>query len=191
MTIVRGKSPWPAIEGGLLVVLGVVALMSPLFAGLAVAVLFGWLLLLVGLLGLTVAFAGRKEAHAGWSFASAALAIVAGAALLTFPLMAAMGLAILVGAWLLLDGLSLIGLGLHHRKAGVHHAGWVIAAGAFDLLLAALILGLSAAGSTVMIGVIVGIDLIFAGLALLASLRPAPRAALAPVIPAPSAKVSR
>ena len=50
MTIVRGKSPWPAIEGGLLVVLGVVALMSPLFAGLAVAVLFGWLLLLVGLL---------------------------------------------------------------------------------------------------------------------------------------------
>ena len=177
MAIVRNKMVWPALEAGLLVVLGILALLSPLFAGLAVALVFGWLLLLVGIIGLTVAFAARAESHAGWSFASAALALLAGGLLLAFPLMAALSLAILVGAWLLLDGVSLIGLGLQHRKAGVHHGGWVIAAGVFDLLLAALMFTLSAVGSTVMIGFIVGIDLIFAGLALAASMRPARRAA--------------
>ena len=178
MTIVGNKMFWPTLEGGLLIVLGILALLSPLFAGLAVALLFGWLLLLVGILGLTVAFAARAEPHAGWSFASAALALIAGGLLLAFPLMAALSLAILVGAWLLLDGVSLIGLGLQHRKAGVHHGGWVIAAGVFDLLLAVLMFALSAVGSTVMIGFIVGIDLIFAGLALLASLWPKARAAV-------------
>ncbi len=92
----------------MLIVLGILALVSPLFAGLAVALLLGWLPLV-------------------------------------FPLMAALSLAFLVGVW---------------------------------LLLAALMFALSAVGSTVMIGFIVGIDLIFAGLALLASLWPKARAAV-------------
>ena len=172
MPFARDKTFWTTVEGGLLLVLGVLALVSPLFAGLAVALACGWLLLLVGVLGFVTAYAGRDAPHAGWSFASAATALIAGGLLLAFPLMGALGLAMLVGVWLLFDGVTLVGLGLRRRKTGVHHAGWVIAAGVFDLLLAALILTLSAVGSTVMIGFIVGVDLIFAGMALLATLRP-------------------
>jgi uncharacterized membrane protein HdeD (DUF308 family) len=52
-----------------------------------------------------------------------------------------------------------------------------LASGALDLVLALFILSLGAAGSSILIGIIVGIDLIVAGIALLLQ-----RHALTPVV---------
>jgi uncharacterized membrane protein HdeD (DUF308 family) len=167
MAITEGKSIWLTIEGGVLILLGVLALISPIFAGLAAAALFGWLLIMVGLLGLIAAFAGRAHAHLGWGMASAAIALIVGVMLLFNPMAGAVGLGILIGAYFLLDGISLVGLGLDHRKRGMRAWSWLLAAGVFDILLAAFILTLGAIGSTVLVGVLVGVDLIVAGIALL------------------------
>jgi uncharacterized membrane protein HdeD (DUF308 family) len=167
MTVTQGKSGWLTAEGVLLIVLGLLALVSPLFAGLAVAVIFGWLLVMVGVLGLVSAFAGRDHAHMGWSFASAAIALIVGLILVFNPLVAAELVTILIGAYLLLDGISLIGLGLDQRKRGTRAWGWMLGAGVLDVLLAAILLSLAGIGPTVLVGVVVGVDLIVAGVALL------------------------
>ncbi len=167
MTAVADKSPWLTIEGVVLIVLGVVALVLPLAAGLAAAVVFGWILILSGVVGLISAFAGGLHAHRGWGLLSAAVALIVGVLLLINPVAGAVGLTILLGAYLLVDGVALIGLGLDQRRRSSARWPWLTASGVFDLILAALVLFLSPVGSAFLVGIIVGVDLIAAGLALL------------------------
>jgi len=167
MTATPAKSSWLTIEAIALIVLGALAMIFPFFIGVAIGVFIGWLLIIVGLLGLVSAFAGRDHAHLGWSAASAAIAILAGLLLAFHPLVAAVAVTVLVAAYLVLDGISLIGLSLDQRKRGARRWPWLAASGVIDILLAVLILALSGAGSAVLIGFILGIDLIAAGVGLL------------------------
>ncbi len=169
-----GKSPWLTIEGVLLVLLGLAALVMPLMAGLAASLVFAWILVLSGMVGLISAFAGRAHAHLGWSLASAAIALAVGVVLLVYPLAGAVGLTVIVGAYLFMDGVALVGLGLDHRRRGMTHWGWHLGSGVVDLLLAAIILFMSAIGSAVLIGVVVGLSLVTAGVSLLILHRSAP-----------------
>jgi uncharacterized membrane protein HdeD (DUF308 family) len=168
------RSLWLSLEGVLLIVLGVGALLMPLMAGIAASLVFGWVLILTGLVGLMSAFANRAHAHLGWSLVSAGLALVVGIVLLLNPLFGAATLTLLIGLYLLLDGVTLVALALDHRRRAIRSWGWLMGSGALDLVLAVFILVMSATGSAVMIGIIVGLSLIAAGIALLA-----PRWALA------------
>jgi uncharacterized membrane protein HdeD (DUF308 family) len=177
MPTLGARSSWLTIEGIGLIVLGALAILFPLFAGIAVAVFIGWLLIIVGVLGLLSAFAGREHVDLVWSVASAVIAILAGLLLLLHPLFAAVGITILVAAYLIFDGVTLIALGLDQKKRGVLRWRWVLASGVVDILLALLILTLSGVGSAALIGVIVGISLAAAGIGLLAAHRSGVQAA--------------
>lgn len=167
MAGVPGKSPWLTIEGVLLILLGIAALVMPLMAGLAATLVFAWILILTGMIGLISAFAGRAHAHLGWSLASAIIALAIGVILFFYPLAGAVALTLIIGAYLFLDGIALIGLALDHRRRAISPWGWLLASGLIDLVLAAVILFMSAIGSAVFVGVMVGLSLIFAGIALL------------------------
>jgi uncharacterized membrane protein HdeD (DUF308 family) len=178
MAGVAGKSPWLTIEGVLLILLGLAAVLMPIMAGLAATLVFAWILLLTGMIGLISAFAGRSHSHLGWGLASAVIALAIGGALFAYPLAGAVAMTWVIGAYLLMDGIVLIGLGLDHRKRGLAQWGWLLASGGVDLLLAAFILFMSAIGSAVLVGVIVGLSLMAAGVALLAAHRAASPAVL-------------
>jgi uncharacterized membrane protein HdeD (DUF308 family) len=66
------------VEGALLVVLGLLAVAVPVLAGLAVAIVFGWLFLISGIAGLFTTFAMRHAPGFWWSLLSAVLGIVVG-----------------------------------------------------------------------------------------------------------------
>jgi uncharacterized membrane protein HdeD (DUF308 family) len=161
------RSPWLTIEGGVLVILGVAALFLPFAAGVAVSLVLAAVLIASGVVGLVSAFAGRAHAHRGLGVASAILALAIGALLLVFPLAGSVGVTLLLAAYLLVDGVILIGMAADHRKRAPSGWGWLLVSGVVDLMLAAVLLFLSAAGSAILIGVIVGVDLIVAGVALL------------------------
>jgi len=171
------KSSLLTIEAVVLLLLGVAALVAPFLASLTITFLIGWVLIVSGALGLATAFAGHQHFHRGWSLASAIIALVAGLLLLIFPLVGIITAAIVIGAYLLVDGVSLIGLALARRKRGLSGWPWLLASGGLDIVLALFILSLGAAGSSILIGIIIGVDLIVAGLALLFQ-----RQALAPVL---------
>jgi uncharacterized membrane protein HdeD (DUF308 family) len=168
MAVEHPRSAWLTIEGVVLIVLGAAALVAPLIAGLATAFFVGWLLIMAGILGFLSAFAGRAHVHLGWSIVSAIVALVVGVLLILFPLVGTLGLALLIAAYLLLDGVALIGLSLDQRKKQAKAWGWLLVSGIVDIVLAAVIVFLSAVGSAVFIGIIIGIDLIIAGIALIA-----------------------
>ena len=167
MATAPARSPLLTIEAVLLILLGVAALVLPLFAGVLVATVIGVVLVISGAIGLVSGVSGGPHVHRGWSLLSAVIALLIGLLILFNPLAGTISLTLLLGAYLLLDGISLIGLSMDQRKRGAARWGWVLASGVVDLLLAVLIVTLGTVGSAVVVGFIVGVDLIAAGGALL------------------------
>jgi uncharacterized membrane protein HdeD (DUF308 family) len=168
------RPPWLTVEGVLLIVLGLAALVLPIAAGLAAALVFGWVLVLSGLVGIVGAFAARSVMHPGWSLISGAIALIVGALLLWNPFAGAISLTLLLAVYLAGDGAVLIYLAIDQRRRLAGRWGWLLASGIADLVLAAGIVALAPFMAPLMLGVVVGIDLVFAGIALigLASRRP-------------------
>ncbi len=168
MAIASTRSPILTVEAVLLIVLGAVALILPLFAGLFVGAILGVVLLISGLVGLVSAFSGGAHVHRGWSVLSAVIALLVGLLILFNPPTGVVSLTLLLGVYLLLDGVSLVGLAFDQRRRGSSRWGLLLASGIVDLVLAAAIVFLSSFGSAIVVGIIVGVDLIAAGIALLA-----------------------
>src|ERR1700674_143876 len=92
------------IEGIVLFILGLLAIIVPPIATIAVEVLIGWLLLMSGIVGLIATLRMRGSPVFAWSLISAILGIVAGAVLLGWPLSGALTLTMILTVFLVLEG---------------------------------------------------------------------------------------
>ena len=70
------------IEGIILLLLGVAAIVVPLVAGLGITIILGWLFLTGGLVGLVATFGARQIPGFWWSLLSALVALLVGLSLL-------------------------------------------------------------------------------------------------------------
>jgi uncharacterized membrane protein HdeD (DUF308 family) len=155
------------IEGIVLVVLGILALLAPVIASVAATVLFGWLLLLSGVIGLVTTFRARNAPGFWWSLLSAVIGIVAGVLLLGWPLLGTLSLTAVLIAFLLAEGVVSILYALEHRNALSGRWGWMLASGIIDVGLGVL-LAIGLPGTAMWaLGLLLGINLIFGGWALI------------------------
>lgn len=155
-------------EGVVLVVLGIVALILPPLASIAVAILFGWLLFIGGVFGLITTLIGRHAPGFWWAILSSLVAIVAGVLLFGWPAGGALSLTLVLTAFLAADGILTIMLALDYRRALHGRWHWLLVNGVIDLFLAVVIfIGLPASAAWA-IGIIVGVDMLFGGSSLIA-----------------------
>jgi uncharacterized membrane protein HdeD (DUF308 family) len=156
------------IEGIVLVVLGFAAIVIPPIASLAVEIIIGWLFLISGIVGLFTTFWMRHLPGFWWSLFSAVIAIAAGIVLLAWPLSGLLSLTFLLIAFFMVEGIVSIMYALDHRRQLTGQWGWMVASGVVDLVLAALI-GLGLPGTAAWaIGLLVGINMLMGGTALIA-----------------------
>jgi uncharacterized membrane protein HdeD (DUF308 family) len=155
------------VEGVVLVVLGIAALILPPLATIAVAVLFGWILMLGGIFGLVTTIIGRHAPGFVWSLLSSIIAIVAGALLFGWPAGGALPLTVILTGFLVADGFMTIMLALEYRRAG--HGRWagLMINGVVDVILAAIIVIALPQSAAWAIGIIVGVDMLFGGASLI------------------------
>jgi uncharacterized membrane protein HdeD (DUF308 family) len=171
----RGNWFWFVVLGVSLVVLGTVALGSVVIASLAAAAAIGVLLLLAGAAEVVGAFWCR-----GWSgffleLLSGVLSIVVGLLFVRAPLGALAALTLLVACFLIVGGIFRIVAALSYRFAAW---GWTLAGGIIDVILGVMIWREWPASALWVIGLFVGIDLLFRGfnwIALGLALRSLPR----------------
>ena len=156
------------IEGVLLVVLGFLAIAVPMAAGLAVTILFGWLFLISGIVGLYTTFAMRHAPGFWWSLLSGVLGVVVGLWLLIQPVAGLVSLTYLLIAFFIIEGIATIMFALDHRTALTGRWGWMLASGIVDLILAANILAGLPGTVDWALGLIVGINMIFGGASMIA-----------------------
>ncbi len=156
------------IEGIVLIVLGVLAVIVPVVATIAVAILIGWLFLISGVVGLIATFGARHAPGFGWSLLSAILGIAAGAVLLAWPVSGALSLTLLLIVFFLLEGVASIMYALEHKRELSGRWSWMLTSGIIDLVLAAIILAELPGTAAWALGLLVGINMLFGGSAMVA-----------------------
>jgi uncharacterized membrane protein HdeD (DUF308 family) len=156
------------IEGMVLLVLGVAAIVLPQVATVAVAILIGWLVLVSGIVGLVSTLRVRGAPGFGWSLASAIVGIVAGIVLLAWPLSGALSLTVILTVFLAMEGIVSIMYALDHRRELTQRWSFMLVSGLVDLVLAGMIFTGLPATAAWAIGLLVGINLVFGGTAMIA-----------------------
>jgi len=163
------KAHWKAFlfEGILLAVLGLAAMILPTFASLAVAIFLGWMFLISGIGGLIVTYWARNMPGFWWSLISAALAVLAGGILLARPMQGVLTLTIVVGAYFLAEGVASIMYALEHRRELTGRWSWILVAGLMDILIAFIVIAGLPGSAEWVLGLLVGINLLFGGATLI------------------------
>ena len=156
------------VEGVVLLVLGAAAVVLPPIATLAVTILFGWLFLVSGIVGLVTTFWMRHAPGFWWSLLSAALGIIVGAMLLASPVTGALSLTLVLIAFFLIEGVVSIMFALDHKRELSGQWGWMLMSGIIDLVLAMMIFAGLPSTAAWAVGLLVGINMIFGGTALIA-----------------------
>jgi uncharacterized membrane protein HdeD (DUF308 family) len=163
------KDHWKAflIEGIVLAILGLAAIILPPLASLATTIFLGWVFLVSGAVQLILTFFARQLPGFGWSLISAILAVAAGVILLLWPIQGTLSLTIVLGVYFVMEGVATVMYALEHRKQLSERWGWLVAAGIVDIAIAALIIAGLPGSATWAIGLLVGINLLFGGASLI------------------------
>ncbi len=155
-------------EGVVLVALGLCAILIPPLAGLATTVFLGWLFLIAGSVGLVSTLRARRAPGFGWSLLSALAALIAGFVLLVNPLQGLITLTLVLTAFFAADGVVMIGLAISHRRELSGRWEWMLINGVIDLVLAGIVISGMPGSFAWVLGLLVGIDLLFGGASLIA-----------------------
>jgi len=157
---------WSLVLGILLVIAGALALVFPVMAAVAASLYVGWFAIIAGVIELVVAIRTRSEPHFGWRLVEALVYLVLGFLLVRNPIAGAASLALVVGALIAASGVVEIMLAVRHKpKKGW---GWLLTSGILSILFAVLIAIGWPLGSLVLIGYLVGFQIIMAGVARIA-----------------------
>jgi uncharacterized membrane protein HdeD (DUF308 family) len=156
------------VEGIALVVLGIAAIVVPPAATLATTLVVGWILLFSGVFGLISTFWTRGAPGFWWSLLSALLGVVAGGLLLASPVNGVLSLTLVLIVFFAVEGVATIMFALDHRRELSGRWGWMLASGVVDLILAGIIAAGLPGTAAWAIGLLVGINMIFGGIALAA-----------------------
>ena len=160
---------WKAflVEGVVLLLLGLAAIVIPPLASLAVTIVLGWMFLMSGIAGLAVTYWARQMPGFWWSLISAALAISAGVILLARPVQGTLTLTIVVGAYFVAEGVATIMYALEHRRELSGRWSWMLLAGLRDIAISFFIIAGLPGSALWAIGLLVGINLLIGGTALI------------------------
>jgi uncharacterized membrane protein HdeD (DUF308 family) len=154
-----------AVLGAILAVGGLVGLVYTGVATLTSMLLFGWLLLICGIVGLLHAVESRGSNFFWLAVVVAALNIAAGAIVIRHPETAAAGLTMFAALLFLTGGLFRLVGSLVVRGP---QFGWTLVQGAFGLLLGVLVLANWPESSRYVLGTFFSLALLFDGLGLIA-----------------------
>jgi len=160
-TFVKKSVGWSIGLSVLMIVAGVLAIASPLAAGIAVNLLIAWLLIFSGCAHLVFAWYTRDAGGFLWELLLGILYICTGAYLLTHPLAGLMSLTIALAIYLFLKSILEFVLGFTLRP--LPGTGWLFFDGIVTLILAVMIWRTWPTNTPWIIGTLVGISMLFSG----------------------------
>jgi uncharacterized membrane protein HdeD (DUF308 family) len=154
------------VQGVIMMILGVLAVIWPQISTVAVDIYVGWMFLLSGLVGLVTMFLAPSIPAFLWSLLTAALTLIVGVLLLWHPVDGAVSLTLVLLAFFIVEGIFQIAAAIRYRDAFPDSWGWMVMSGIADLVLAGLIISGWPGTASWALGLIVGVNLITSGLAI-------------------------
>lgn len=157
------RRSWKALMfvGVAAIALGCIAILVPAVAAVGTAIFIGWLLLFVGIVMVAGAFSAHSIGTLVLRMIWAILTVVVGLWLIVEPHNGTLTLTLVLGIYFLFMGLTRTTIAFLAR--GEPNAGLLGLSGIAGILIGALILAKFPSSADWAIGLLVGIDLIFAG----------------------------
>lgn len=155
---------WFLALGLLLVILGTAAIGASTMATLATMVFVGWLMIAGGAMQAVHAFSCKAWGGFFIDLLSGILYAVVGSMLVVNPAKLALGLTLLIAVFLIFGGLFRIVVAVTSQ---FHHRMWLLLSGVVNVLLGILIWNELPDSGLWVIGLFVGIDMIFNGWSLI------------------------
>jgi uncharacterized membrane protein HdeD (DUF308 family) len=149
----------------LFIVLGFLAIVEPLVAGLAVAVLAGWALLAGGVIHAISAFRGAGARNVIWHIVLAVLYLFGGIYFVSHPLLGLGTLTLFLALILLVEGVVWIAAYFQIRAEG--KSVWLLLNGVVTLVLGLMIWAGWPSSSVWAIGTLIGVNLLATGMSLI------------------------
>jgi uncharacterized membrane protein HdeD (DUF308 family) len=154
-------------EGIMLVILGAAAIILPEVATLAFTLVIGWLFLISGGVGLVTTFWMRNAPGFWWALLSAVIGIAAGIVLIRWPISGTVSLTLVLIAFFTVEGIVTLMYAIEHRAQLSGRWAWMLASGLIDLVLAGMIFAQLPSSAEWALGLLVGINLLFGGVAMI------------------------
>jgi uncharacterized membrane protein HdeD (DUF308 family) len=161
--MVRKASTVSVLWGVLLIVFGMVAVGLPLLAAVAVSALVAWLIVLAGVVHLMLAFRAHGAGSRIWKALVGIAYLCFGGYLIVHPLLGVASLTLLLASLFFVEGV--LDIVLYAKMRPIHGSAWVLIDGIVTLLLGVLIYMQWPSSSLWAIGTLVGISMIFSGIA--------------------------
>ena len=149
-----------------MIILGVLAVIVPVAATLAIDLFVGWLLVISGIVGLVAMFSAKNIPAFLWTLVTAALSLAVGGLLVWKPVAGALSLTILLTAFFIAEGIFQIVTSIAYREVIMNSWVWMLVSGISDLVLAVIIILGWPFTAVWAIGLLVGINLITSGWAI-------------------------
>jgi uncharacterized membrane protein HdeD (DUF308 family) len=161
-TIIKKASGWFIGMAIVFILLGMMAIIEPGVAGLAMAILVGWLLIFGGVAHLVAAFTGGGAGRVIWQVLIGIAYALGGVYFLTHPLLALGTLTLLLAAIILAEGIFEVIA--YFRMRGEGGSRWLLVNALITLLLGGLIWFHWPSSSVWAIGILVGVNLLMTGM---------------------------
>lgn len=152
------------VQGGLMILGGVLALLFPIFAGDAVVVLLGWVLIISGIVQGISVLGARAVPHFWLQLVSVALSVVVGILFLSSPETGLLTITLLLIVFFMVEGIAKVIFALTIRP--FPNWGWVLGSGALGIVIAVFLWSNIDTVAPWLLGLLLGIQLIAEGAAL-------------------------
>ena len=152
---------WYIVAAILFIILGMLAIIEPYVAGLGVAILVGWLLVFGGIAHFVMAFQGGSAKRVTWQVVLGIVFLLGGVYMLMNPVLTLNTLTLLLASVILVTGIFEIIAYFQIEQA----SGWLLVNAIAAVVVGALIWIHWPSSSVWAIGTLVGINLLFTGVA--------------------------
>jgi len=161
--LVRHASTFSILWGVMLVVVGILAVCSPFLAAVALNAVIAWLIVLAGVIHIMLAFRVHGAGSMIWKLLVGIAYLGFGAYLIAHPVLGVASLTLVLASLFLIEGI--LDIVLFFKMRPMHGSAWVLGDGIITLLLGAMIYVQWPSSSSWAIGTLVGISMIFSGVA--------------------------
>lgn len=152
---------WLLALGILWIVLGALAIILPFAATIAFELILGVIFAVGGLVQIFQAFRSREWPGFGVHVFGGILALALGIVFLLFPVQGVVAMTVFLCAFFFAGGVTKIVSAIQHRS--FQNWGWMLFSGILGIIIAVLIWFAAAGGIMWVVGLLVGIELVFSG----------------------------
>jgi uncharacterized membrane protein HdeD (DUF308 family) len=158
----RGTTTWSIVLSVLIMIAGFLAIALPLTAGIAITLIVGWMLIFAGVLHIVFAFRSGRAGAVVWQVLLGLVYGFIGVYILMHPVAGLAGLTFAIAAYLLAEAVLEMVLAIQLRPAP--GTGWLIFDSIITFILAVMIWSTWPSSAAWVVGVLVGISMLFSGM---------------------------